>query len=179
MPVNQFTILFSDCKMMLSMSNKLQGIGKMDISQELHYLEIRIGTLIATIRATGKVQTTGKETAKRITALSPESSLNRLILDEHGCILKVNGVWLRVFGHKYEEVIGRWIGDYLHPHDIGFFVRNVLNVARLGEIGVLYLRMMRHDGSIISARFNARICFDDCGIFRRIHCVFEDISDIV
>ena len=107
------------------------------------------------------------------------SSQSCLLLDENGCLLAVNDVWTHTMGYTRAEVIGTWFGNYLHSQDISLFTQNILCVGITGEISMIVVRIVRNDGSNIIVSLKATIGFDEYGIFRQIHCAFEDITDFI
>jgi len=110
---------------------------------------------------------------------SLSSPYKRQILDENGCLMAVNDTWLRTMGYTQEHVIGKWFGDFLYQPDISIFANKLLCAREIGEIDMIVLRMMRKDGSIIVVTLKATISFDDYGIFRKIFCEFEDITEFM
>jgi len=56
-----------------------------------------------------------KESEKKFKLLYENAPLPYQSLDGNGNILDVNKAWLNFFGYAKEEVIGRWLGDFMDP----------------------------------------------------------------
>jgi len=65
----------------------------------------------------------------------------------------------------------------MFSRDISMFTNNILFYGRTGELDMIVVRMVRRDGSIIVVSFKGIIRNDEYGIFRQIHCTFEDITN--
>jgi len=149
------------------------------IMDELCCLEKQIACLASSLRDSFHTETALQEDEVQLPSFPVSLIQNWQVLDENGCLLAVNDVWLQTMGYTREEVIGRWFGDYLYPPDISLFTQNLLCVGRTGEISMIVVRMTRNDGAIIIVSFKAEIGHDRYGIFRQIHCIFEDITDFI
>lgn len=149
------------------------------ILQEMRYIGKRIAILASSVREYGCKKATNQYYEEHFTLFKPDSPQNCQLLDENGCLLAVNDAWLETMRYTREEVIGRWFGDYLYPHDVSLFTNNLLCVGRIGELDMIVVRLVRNDGSIIAVSLKAVISLDDYGILRQIHCAFEDITDFI
>jgi len=149
------------------------------ILDDLCYLAVLIATVSASLRESVLTETASREAGEQCTSFPVNSTQNCQVLDENGCLLAVNDVWLQTMGYTREEVIGGWFGDYLYPPDISLFTQNSLCVGRTGEIRMIVVRMARSDDAIITVSFKAVIGHDEYGLFRQIHCAFEDITDFI
>lgn len=56
-----------------------------------------------------------KESEEKFKMLFNQAPLGYQSLDEEGCFLVVNQAWLDTLGYSYDEVIGKWFGDFLAP----------------------------------------------------------------
>jgi len=146
---------------------------------ELRYLKRRIATFAASVRESGRAKIPCEEGGEQFRWLPLHSKQNSQVLDENGCLLAVNQVWLQTMGYSREEVLGSWFGDFLVSRDISLFTKNLLCVGRTGETSMIVVRMVRKDRSIIVVSFKGIISLDDYGIFRQIHCTFEDITHFI
>lgn len=146
---------------------------------KLHYLKRSIALLATSVRESGRSEAPFQEGGEKFPWLPLKSTQNCQVLDENGCLLAVNLGWLETMGYVREEVIGRWFGDFLVPRDINIFTKNLLCIGRTGEIIQIVVRMVRKDSSILVVSFKGIISLDDYGIFRQIHCIFEDITHII
>lgn len=149
------------------------------ILDELCCLEEKIACLASSLRDSVNTETALKEDEKQLHSFPISSTQNWQVLDENGCLLAVNDVWLQTLGYTREGAIGRWFGDYLYPPDISLFTQNLLCIGKTGEISMIVVRMVHNDGTIIIVSFKGTIGHDKYGIFRQIHCTFEDITDFI
>jgi PAS domain S-box-containing protein len=149
------------------------------ILDELCCLEKKIASLASSLRYSDQTETALQEYGEQLPSFPISSTQNWQVLDENGCLLAVNDVWLQTLGYTREGVIGRWFGDYLYPPDISLFTQNLLCVGKTGEISMIVVRMARNDGAVIIVSFKGTIGHDKYGIFRQIHCTFEDITDFI
>lgn len=155
------------------------NISDINIMHELSFLKGRIDALISSLMELGCSKITFQDTGEQFLLFPTNSSQSCLLLDENGCLLAVNDVWIQTMGYARAEVIGTWFGNYLYSHDMSLFLQNILCVGKTGEISVIVVQMVRNDGSKIIVSFKATIGFDEYGIFRQIHCAFEDITDFI
>jgi PAS domain S-box-containing protein len=135
--------------------------------------------LATSVKGHGQAETSPLQCGYQLRLFHLKTTQNCQVLDENGCLLSVNHVWLQTLGYSREEVIGRWFGDFMVSRDMGLFTKNFLCVGRTGEISMLVVRMVRKDGSIIVVSIKGIISLDDYGIFRQIHCRFEDITNFI
>ncbi|HPR17537.1 MAG TPA: PAS domain S-box protein, partial [Candidatus Cloacimonadota bacterium] len=99
-------------------------------------------------------------------------------LDETGCILEVNNIWLEKLNYERTEVLGQWFGDFLPPYYAERFSEYFANITTSTDlIKGLKISLLRKDGSSIKASLSARMNFDENGDFQQAYCVFEDITE--
>ncbi len=98
-------------------------------------------------------------------------------LDKNGCFIHVNQTWLNTLGYGYEEVIGRWFGDFLVPDYVDHFKKSFPRFKAAGEMHNAELHMVRKDGSHIIVSIDGRIAYDENGAFIQTHCILQDITD--
>jgi PAS domain S-box-containing protein len=99
-------------------------------------------------------------------------------LDEEGHILEVNEQWLHTLNFTKEEVIGKHIGDFMTSRSRELLGPRFCAFKQDGMIYNLEFEMTRKDGSILIARFNGRIAYDENGNFKQTHCIFQDVTDL-
>jgi PAS domain S-box-containing protein len=97
-------------------------------------------------------------------------------LDERGCILDANQAWLNHLGYSRDEVVGKWIGNFLHSDSIGALEERFPRFMEKGEVRQVEFSLVRKDGSVFPILLDGNIEYDDTGHFKRTHCVFMDIS---
>jgi PAS domain S-box-containing protein len=97
-------------------------------------------------------------------------------LDAEGRILEVNPAWLQALGYPREQVVGKYIGDFLLPQGREQFQLNFPKFKEMGEVGGIEFDLCKKDGSTILASFDGKIGYDAEGHFRQTHCIFQDIT---
>jgi PAS domain S-box-containing protein len=78
-------------------------------------------------------------------------------LDENGCFIDINPMWLKVMGYTREEVIGTWFGSHLHPDYVEHFRNNFPEFKKRGYISGIEFRMKRKDGNYIYVAYEGCI----------------------
>jgi two-component system, sensor histidine kinase and response regulator len=97
-------------------------------------------------------------------------------LDDDGCFIDVNPMWLKVMGYHSEEVIGTWFGSYLHPNYVEHFRINFLEFKKRGYISGIEFQMRRKDGNYIYVAYEGCIAYTHDGKFKQTYCVFKEIT---
>ncbi len=110
--------------------------------------------------------------------LFQQSPLPYQSLDEKGCFIDVNQVWLEALSCSKEEVIGKWFGDFLVEEDRKHFARQFSRFKRVGEIHDAEFEVQRKNGEIIYVSMDGRIGKNEQGEFGQAYCVWRDVSQI-
>jgi diguanylate cyclase (GGDEF)-like protein/PAS domain S-box-containing protein len=97
-------------------------------------------------------------------------------LDAGGRILEVNDEWLRQFGYPREQVIGRFIGDFLASGQDAVFKDRFSEFLRDGAIRKVEYDFIHHDGSIVTVAVDGLVDRDEQGRFKRTQCVLHNIT---
>ncbi|MFH1155248.1 MAG: response regulator [Pseudomonadota bacterium] len=116
-----------------------------------------------------------RESEARFRLLYEKAPLGYQSLDEKGHIIAVNRAWLDLTGYPRDQVIGRWFGDFLAPHEIEGFKERFPKFLGAGEVHV-DLDMVRRDGSEIIVHFDGRTGYDEHRQGRQTHCILSDIT---
>lgn len=98
-------------------------------------------------------------------------------LDENGCFLEVNRVFLETLGYSRDEIIGSWFGDLIAPHDLERFKENFARFKEAGEVNELEFELKKKDGSLVAVLYTGRIGYDLHGKFKQMYCIWEDITE--
>ncbi len=98
-------------------------------------------------------------------------------LDAAGHILQVNNAWLKALGYEYQEVLGKWFGDFLVGQGPELFRKNFIVFKEQGEIHGIEYEMKCKDGSSITVSFEGRISYDAEGKFLEAHGVFTNMTE--
>lgn len=110
--------------------------------------------------------------------LFQQSPLPYQSLDENGCFIDVNQVWLEALSYRKEEVIGKWFGDFLVPEDKKHFTRQFSKFKQVGEIHDTEFEVKCKNGEIIYVSLDGRIGKKEQGEFGQAYCVWRDVSQI-
>ena len=97
-------------------------------------------------------------------------------LDENGYLIEVNEAWLTSLGYRRDEVIGKWIGDFLAPEYVEAFRQRFPVFKASGEMHNEF-EMLRRDGTRRSISFEGRVGYKPDGGFKQTHCVFSDLTE--
>jgi PAS domain S-box-containing protein len=87
-----------------------------------------------------------RESEGRFRLLYEKAPLGYQSLDAAGYFIDVNQAWLDTLGYSREEVIGRWFGDFLAPHEVEPFKQRFPKFKATGEVQV-EVEMVRKDGA--------------------------------
>ncbi|MBU0982322.1 MAG: PAS domain S-box protein [candidate division Zixibacteria bacterium] len=124
-----------------------------------------------------RIHETLSKSEQNFKALYMDAPLGYQSLDENGCVQEVNNEWLRIFGYRREEVLGRSFGDFFTPENRHKFAAMFSGFRTQGEIHGAELELQRKDGSRFLVDYDGRIAYDDQGHFRQTHCVMHDVTD--
>ena len=98
-------------------------------------------------------------------------------LDRDGYILEVNPVWLDMLGYAKEDVLGRWLGEFLSESSCLLFRQRFPIVLEAGGTQGDRFEMKHADGHVIWAEFSGKVVYNDHGIVCQTHCIFRDITE--
>ena len=109
--------------------------------------------------------------------LYEEAPLPYQSLDKNACLLAVNKAWEEFSGYAREQVLGRFIGDFLVPGQ-----DEILNVAftqfvERGAVKNQEFQFRCLNGGSKLIRVDGRISRDESGKFLRTHCILSDITE--
>ncbi len=133
----------------------------------------RLGGMIERKRAEQAL----RESEKRFRLMYNEAPLGYQALNEDGCLIEVNQVWLDTLGYSREEVTGRWFGEFLTRESANRFKRLFSRLKVIGEAHDTKYEMVRKDGSHVIISFDGKVGYDERGYFRQTHCVIHDVTE--
>jgi PAS domain S-box-containing protein len=116
-----------------------------------------------------------RESEERFRLLYEKAPLGYQSLDAAGRFIDVNQAWLDTLGYSREEVIGRWFGDFLAPHEVELFKQRFSKFKAAREIQV-EVEMVRKDGAHAILDIVGRVANDEHGGFKQTHCILTDIT---
>jgi PAS domain S-box-containing protein len=97
-------------------------------------------------------------------------------LDENACILNVNQAWLDMLDYPRDQVVGRWIGDFLMPDQAPLLRERFKDFARQGAVHKAEFVMIRRDGTPIDVCVEGKVVYDSDRQFSHTQCVVQDIT---
>jgi PAS domain S-box-containing protein len=116
------------------------------------------------------------ESEKRFRQLYQQAPLSYQSLNAEGYFVDVNQAWLNLFQYSHDEVIGRWFGDFLAPHEVEAFKQRFPRFITTGELHV-DLEMVQSAGSVIIVHIDGKIGHDENGQFKQTHCILYNITE--
>ncbi len=124
-----------------------------------------------------QIQKQIKESEERYRALYNNAPLSYQSLDENGCFLDINPMWLKTLGYKRDEVIGKCFGDFLHPDYIEHFKISFAAFKKRGYVSDVQFQLRRKNNTYIYVSFEGRVGYTPGGKFEQSYCVFKDITE--
>ena len=124
-----------------------------------------------------KAIASAKESEEKYRAMYNNAPLSYQSLDENGCFIDINPMWLKTLGYERSEVIGKWYGDFLHPDYVEHFRINFPAFKKRGYVSDVQFKLRRKDGPYIYVSFEGCIGYTPEGKFRQTYCVFKDITE--
>jgi len=79
--------------------------------------------------------------------------------------------------YSKDDVIGRWLGDFMVPSSREFYRTRFQLFKDHGEARDVQYDIIRSDGTHKTISFNGKISYDENGNFERTHCIFIDITE--
>lgn len=99
------------------------------------------------------------------------------LLDSDAHILNVNKAWLDMLGYSREEVLGRWLGDFVAPQSTRHMNEYFTNLNADGAIHNAELEMVCKDGLHLTVSVHGTLGYDEQTDFVQIHCILVDMTD--
>ncbi len=117
-----------------------------------------------------------RESERHFRAMYELAPLAYQSLDAAGGILDVNTAWLDLFQRRKEEVIGRFIGDYLTEASQAELGARFASFKRDNHTEGNVFEIVRGDGGRRLITVNGRVARDEAGEFLCTHCILTDIT---
>jgi len=118
-----------------------------------------------------------EENEEKYRALYNNAPLSYQSLDENGCFIDINPMWLKTLGYTRSEVIGKWYGDFLHPDYVEHFRTNFPAFKERGYISDIQFKLRKKENTFIYVSFEGCIGYTADGKFKQTYCVFKDITE--
>ncbi len=118
-----------------------------------------------------------RESESRFRDLYEKAPLAYQSLDIEGNILEVNEAWLTLLGRTRDEVIGKFIGDFLTDASIKTLQNELPKFQHNGRVDGPLFHFVHKDGSQRLLMVNGQIAHDKEGNFLRTHCIMTDLTE--
>ena len=118
-----------------------------------------------------------RESESRFRELYEKAPLAYQSLDVEGNILEVNDAWLNLLGFRREEVIGRFIGDFMTDVSIKTLQDEFPKFQQRGKVDGPLFHFLHRDGTHRLLMVNGQIARDRDGNFLRTHCIMTDLTE--
>ncbi len=168
-----YTTLFKSADYLTSHFPVIQGskvVGTLEVTKDITLFKNRENELkIAKDNA--------EESEEKYKALFYNAPLSYQSLDENGCFIDINPMWLKTLGYERSEVIGKWYGDFLHPDFVEHFRINFPAFKKRGYVSGVQFKMRRKDTTCIDVSFEGCVGYTPEGKFKQTYCVFKDITE--
>ncbi len=111
-------------------------------------------------------------------ALYENAPLSYQSLNDDGCFIDVNPMWLKLLGYERKDVIGQYFGDFLHPDWKPHFLTNFPAFKERGYVNDVQFKIRHKDGHCLDISFEGCIGYHPDGSFKQTYCVFKNITDV-
>ena len=118
-----------------------------------------------------------RESESRFRNLYEKAPLAYQSLDIEGRILEVNEAWLALLGRSRNEVIGRFLGDFLTEASITTLQHEFPQFQQQGRVDGALFHFVHKDGSFRLLMVNGQVARDQDGNFLRTHCIMTDLTE--
>ncbi len=118
-----------------------------------------------------------RESESRFRDLYEKAPLAYQSLDIEGRILEVNEAWLALLGRSRDEVVGRFLGDFLTEASIATLQDEFPRFQQRGRVNGVLFQFVQKDGSLRLLMLNGQIAHDPDGSFLRAHCILTDLTE--
>jgi diguanylate cyclase (GGDEF)-like protein/PAS domain S-box-containing protein len=118
-----------------------------------------------------------RESEQRFRELYEKAPLPYQSLDIEANILDVNEAWLSMLGYTRDEVVGRFIGDFLTEASLDTLSCEFPRLKANGRIDGPEFDITCKNGARKRVVINGRIGRDSEGNFQRTHCILTDITE--
>lgn len=123
-----------------------------------------------------KNETLLKDSEERFQLMYDRAPLAYHSCDSDGRILRVNRGWTELLGYERNEVIGKWLGDFMAPEDRNAFIEQFEEFKKTGKTHSEGY-MIRNDESQRYISSEGRVEYHSDGTFKQTHCILKDETD--
>ena len=120
-----------------------------------------------------------QESEKKYRALYNNAPLAFHSLNIDGYLIDVNPEWINILGYDYNDVVGKYYGDFLHPDWIPKFKKNFAIFKKQGFVHNVHFKIQHKNGKYFDILLEGNIGNNPDGSFKQSYCVFKDITESV
>jgi len=117
-----------------------------------------------------------RQSRERFRVLYEQAPVAYQTLDADGRLLEVNQAWLELTGYSREEVLHRWLGDFLTPESASLFTHLFFGLKEGAEISEVELTLVSRDGRPLPIALTGKRTVDEAGRFQQALLIATDIS---
>ncbi len=114
---------------------------------------------------------------RRFREMFEQAPLPYQSLDAAGNVLAVNEAWMELFGRSREEVLGRFIGDFIAEESRSALENEFSHFKERGRMDGPVFEMVRPDGTRRLFMVNGQTSRESDGSFLCTHCILTDVTD--
>lgn len=135
----------------------------------------QIGISINNARTYEKLQ----EREKRFRILAESAPDIILTLDTGGMLTYVNPVWEKILGHKQEEVVGKYLTEFVQKQDLNYLISLFRKLRDHKETQKdILLTLMSRSGAEHNFSFNCATNITEDGHVDSLVGIFKDVTDL-
>ena len=135
----------------------------------------QIGVSINNSRTYKKLQ----EREKRFRILAESAPDIIITLDTEGMLTYVNPVWEKILSHKQEEVVGKYLTEFLQEQDSNHLIQLFRRVRDHKETQMdILLTLMSRSGAEHNFSFNCAPNIAEAGHVDSLVGIFKDVTDL-
>lgn len=124
-----------------------------------------------------RIEAALRESETRFRNLYEKAPLPYQSLDVEGNILDVNEAWLALLGRERDDVIGRFVGEFLTAPCAAALTEEFHRFVSEDRVDGRVFEFVRKDGSIRSLGVSAQAARDADGRFLRTHWIMADLTE--
>lgn len=118
-----------------------------------------------------------RDSESRFRDLYEKAPLAYQSLDSAGNILEVNEAWLALLGRSRDEVIGRFVGDFMTDVSSATRAKQLPTFSPRASVDGRIVQFVRKDGAQRLLMMNEQVARDRDGNFLRTHCIMSDLTE--
>lgn len=118
-----------------------------------------------------------RESESRFRELYEKAPLPYLSLDLAGNVLEVNEAWLGLFGYSREDVVGRFVGEFMADDSVNLLMQEFSVFRQKGRTDGLIFQFVRKDGERRLMMLNGQMARGKDGNYVLSHCALTDLTE--